>query len=370
MVDRRHRIPPRKSSPEDARRANRRLLLDLLRAEGPTSRADLARLTGLTPATVSNVTRDLLAEGLLADRGVQSGSVGKPATLLGLEPGARVVVAADLSDADQLLVIEADLAGTVLARHHFPFDGATGDDATDFVADRLGDIVAAADRPVLGVGVGTPGLVDDQGIVRDAAHLAWGKVELATRLGDRLGLPTQVDNDANAAALAEVAFGPTPATDLLLVRVGRGVGAGLVLDGEVRRGVRSAAGEIGHVVVDPEGNPCACGRRGCLETVIGTPGLRAALAATDDPLPVLSAAGRRLGDALAPVVGTLDLHQVVVAGPPELGDEFCTAVAAALEPRLLPALAEHVSVRTSLLGDDAVALGAVAAVLDARLGAG
>jgi predicted NBD/HSP70 family sugar kinase len=134
-------------------------------------------------------------------------------------------------------------------------------------------------------------------------------------------------------------------------------------------GDRYAAGEIGHVVVDPQGEQCACGLRGCLETVIATPHLRTRLSAADAPEPVLAAAGRRLGEALAPVVSTLNLREVVLSGPVDLlDDRFRDAALDTIRSRTLPAVGDNVEVRPTVLGEDDVHLGAARLVLDRELG--
>ena len=361
----------RKASPEDARQTNRALLLDLLRREGPLSRADLARITGLTPATVGNVARELLADDLIEDRGTQSGSVGKPARLLGIHAAGRTIVGIDLSDPDEVRGVRTDLAGQVLGRHQQPRQGATGPAAVEAVIAFARELVEACEHPLLGVGIGTPGLVDEAGIVRDAANLGWTKVDLAMELSSALGAPVLIDNDANAAAVAELAFGPAT-SDLILLRVGKGLGAGIVLDGVIRRGARSGAGEIGHVVVDPGGAPCPCGRVGCLETVLSVPALRARLDGLDGQRAraVIEEAGATLGATLAVVASALDVHDIAIAGPPLLDRTFLEATAAALTSRLLPALADQVEVRSSHVGEDAVALGAAALVRNRQLGLG
>ncbi len=149
---------------------------------------------------------------------------------------------------------------------------------------------------MLGVGVGTPGVVDGRGVILDAHNLQLGDVDLTGILRRQLDLPVYVANDANTAVLAEYTFGGTTAADLMLLRIGTGVGAGLVVGGALVQGHAWAAGEIGHVVVDPAGVRCACGKTGCLETILSVPHLRH----SDRPL---ASVGTVLGEVLAPVVG-------------------------------------------------------------------
>lgn len=344
------------------------------------SRADLARTTGATRVTVSDLVSELLDEGLVEELGTRTEQrPGKPATLVGFVPDARVIASADLSDDSQFRFALANLAGKVLVRHEVDRQDRTGAEAIDLVAESLVSILEQADRPVLGIGVGSPGVVQPEGVVLEAPNLGWFERDLASILAIRLGAgPVHVANDANAAALGELSLGGPPGRSLLLVKVGHGVGAGLVIDGHLVVGERFAAGEIGHVVADAEGEQCVCGRRGCLEAAIAAPLLRKRLAAASagrDDAPalaekaVLSQAGGLLGRVLAPVVGALNLREVVLSGPLDvLGDTFRRSALSAMQHRTMPAVGESVDVRLTQLGEDDVLLGAAMLVLDQELG--
>jgi predicted NBD/HSP70 family sugar kinase len=297
---------------EDTRRHHRSLILQHLFAEGPASRADLARATGLTRVTVSDLVGGLIADGLVGELGAPAESkVGKPPTLVGMLAEAAHIVALDLSPDDRMIGAVLDLFGQVKARAEAPLYGAVGADAVGVavgLASRLRSIAAqgAAARPVLGVGVGTPGVVDGAGVIRYAHNLAWTDVDLTGILRRQLGLPVYVTNDANTAVLAEYTFGGTTAADLMLLRIGIGVGAGLVVGGALVQGHGGAAGEIGHVVVDPDGARCACGKVGCLETILSASYLRCALKHSANHS--LASVGAVVGKVLAPVVAALNLH--------------------------------------------------------------
>jgi predicted NBD/HSP70 family sugar kinase len=357
--------------PEDARRANRSLILRALHHGGPASRADLAKLVGLTPATVSSVVRDLIDAGVVHELGRTSGNIGKPATMIGIEPGGRQVVTISLSEPDRFVGALVDLAGRVTFRREYDRDGRTGDDAVALVRSICDDLLANADRPIAGIGIASPGIVDQHGVVLRAARLDWTKLALADEIALHTGHPTVVANDANAAALAELTFGRSHATDFVLLRIGQGVGAGLVLSGNLYHGSRAAAGEIGHVVVDPDGDACTCGKRGCLETVISAPLLDTRLRdiTADERADVLTHAGERLGIALATVLSVLDIADVVLSGPdPVLTDEFRSAAVSAVADRTMPEISEALVVRASATGHDDVVLGAAALLLDRELG--
>jgi predicted NBD/HSP70 family sugar kinase len=358
--------PRRKAVPGDTRRHNRSLVLRTIFRSGPVSRADLARSTHLTRAATSELAAELLAEGIVEELGTRPDQgVGKPATLLGLVPDARFTVTLDLSDDTRFRAALVDLAGKVLDRRTAPRDGRQAEAALALATELCVDLAGAADRPLLGVGVGSPGVVDPAGIVLEAPNLGWHGVELSTRLAQSLDgrVPVHVANDANAIALGELGLGGPAERSLFLVKIGLGVGAGLVLDGHLVVGDRFAAGEIGHVVVDPDGEPCACGRVGCLETAVAAPHLRRAGERKRQ------AGGRRLGEALAPVVSTLNLREIVLSGPLDVLDEsFRAAALDAIRERTMPAVGDNVDLRLSSLGEDDVLLGAAMLVLDRELG--
>jgi len=362
-----------KAVPEDARRHNRSLMLQSLISDGPLSRADLARATHLTPTSTSDLVAGLLEEGLVEDLGRRAArGVGKPATLVGIVPDARHIVTLDLSADEDVHGAVVDLIGKVLYRRTVAREERTGQDAVALAVRLARELTAATDQPILGVGVGSPGVVDPDGVVLEAANLGWHDLPLAHHLGSVLDLPVHVANDANVAVLADYALGDESSDNLLLVKVGKGVGAGLLIAGQLFTGDRSAAGEIGHVTVDERGELCACGRRGCLETAIAVPRLRARLAVARDErakVKVLEAAGRRLGLALATVVSALNLDDVVLSGPPDVVTEaFRAAALATIRRRTIPSVGEHVSLRFDSLGDDDVLLGAAVLVRSAELG--
>jgi predicted NBD/HSP70 family sugar kinase len=364
--------PTTKVMPGQARGHNRSLVLQSLYSDGPQSRADLARVTALTPVTIGALVSDLLAEGLAVELGTRTASrVGKPATLVGFDPGAAHIVSIDLSPDQRVRGAVLDLNGTILSSTEVDRVGKTGTAAVDLVTDLAGRLVAGAERPVLGVGVGSPGVVDSSGTVLDAPNLGWTRVPLAAKLRAALERPVHVANDADAAALAEHSFGGAGAAGVLVVTVGLGVGAGILLDGALVRGERFAAGEIGHVTVEERGADCACGRTGCLETVLAAPQLRSRLAGLDaaGQRRVLANAGKRLGVALAPVISTLDLGAIVLNGPPDLlGGPLLESLSTTVRRRVMPVVAEALDIRLSTLHENSVLLGASVLVLSGQLG--
>jgi len=356
--------------PEHARAHNRALVLQALyRGEG-LSRADIAREVGLTRVTISDLVSGLIAEGLVVELGLRTDArPGKPATLLDINRTGFSIVALDLSYDSLFRGALTDLDGNVLQREQIDVTGIAGADAVDAVIELLDRLVAGAVTPVLGVGVGTPGVVNAEGAVLSAPNLGWADVPLQALLAAHSSLPVQVANDANVAALAERTFGGGE-PDMILIRVGRGVGAGVVVADAVVQGARSAAGEIGHVVVGTDGGDrCACGKDGCLETWLAIPRLHARLDGGADREAVLVEAGQRLGIALAPVVGALNLGEVVLSGPLDLLDgPLLASTAETLRNRTMADFHGDLALRMTTLGRDIVVLGAAVMVLTGQLG--
>jgi predicted NBD/HSP70 family sugar kinase len=362
----------RKLRPEDARRSNLALVLQAIYDDSQLSRADLARATGLTKVTVSDLVADLIGSGLVLESGTSGMQrPGKPSTLLAFRPEARDILAMDLSARDQLRGAVLSLRGEPLLTTVRPLDGAVGDDALAAARELAGDLARAATHPVLGLGVGTPGTVNTAGTVLSAPNLHWHNLPLQQLLHDDLGLPVRVENDANVAVLAERRFAGG-ADDLVRVQLSRGVGAGLLVGGRLVHGAASDAGEIGHVVIDESGSTCGCGKVGCLETWTSVPALTARIAAEPERRDqLLAEAGHRLGLALAPVVGMLGLAHIVVGGPGEIAtDALLDAARECIADRTRSEFRPELELTASSLGADAVLLGAAALVLLNELGVG
>lgn len=371
--------PTGKVLPEHARHHNRALVLQTLYSTGAQSRADVARGTGLTRVTVSDLVADLMAEGLVIELGQREDArPGKPATLIDVDRAAFHIIVVDLSEHEVFRGAVAGLEGQIIARDEIARDGATGEEAVQLVEQLVERLLTRTTTPVLGIGIGSPGVVDPLGVVRSAPNLGWHDVALQERVAARFALPVHVANDANVAVLAE--HGSSHHDDLLLVKIGHGVGAGLIIGGRPVIGGGFAAGEIGHVVVGTDGGPrCACGRDGCLETWLSVPRLTARLAelggepdgaeaasARDD---VLREAGRRLAIVLAPVVGALNLSEVVLSGPARLLDGvFHEAAVDTLRKRTMAEFNRDLRLRMSEQAEDIVLRGAAVMVLSGQLG--
>lgn len=328
------------------RRINQNLLLNLIRTQGPISRAELAKRTHLAPATVSQITQALLTRGLVQEIGAGSSSGGRRPVLLKLEPQAGFVVGLKLS-ADSIAAAVTDLEATVLHYLEIPHStrGATAPTLRALiraVERTLRESRAKSDK-VLGIGIGIGGVIDSQnGICRHSTILNWHDVQVAQPLGDHFQLPVYVDNDVNTLTIAEQWFGHGKGVDhFAVITVGRGVGMGIVANGQFYRGALGGAGEVGHITVDPDGPRCDCGKRGCLEALASDQSVVArvreaiqagkktqlserglsfdrivAAAQAGDALArrVLADSGRWLGIGIANVVNLLNPELVIVGG--------------------------------------------------------
>ncbi|NUR28280.1 MAG: ROK family transcriptional regulator [Catenulispora sp.] len=379
-------VPERRSTPErtkastlDSRVHNRSLVLATLFHRGPMTRPEIALASGLTAPTISALVGELEQDGLVADIGPRAGSRrGKPAGLVRIEDDALNLVVLDLSHSDRFTGAVLNLRGEVVARAHRMIGEAVGDAAAALAFALAGDLMELAPRRVLGIGVGTPGIVDDTGVLRQAAHLEWNDLPLAARLTAEFGVPAFVGNDINVAALAVRNFRGVRSQNLVVVSIEHGVGAGLIIGGELVEGDQFAAGEIGHVTVwdgghdGADGEPCVCGRRGCLDQLIDAAHVRRALAGAADEAErtaVFQRAGRALGTVLAPIVSVLNLNDIVLTGPADLVEgPFSAAVTDTIRARTLAPISASVVVH-SLAGDqDLILLGAGCLVLSAELG--
>jgi N-acetylglucosamine repressor len=390
---------PGKATHAQTRAHNASLVLRALYDLGPISRAGIARLTGLTRTSVGELVAELETEGLAEDIGRGPSTGGKAPTLVALIDDARHVVTLDLGERTFTAAL-LNLRGTIRHRATRDLRGADGDAALALVTDLIDEILAGEHSPILGIGVGTPGIVGEDGTIRWAVNLSWADLPLGEILQTRYQLPTIVANDSRAAAIATYLFGGEDRpSNLVAIKVGRGIGAGLVLNGELFVGDGDGAGEIGHIVVEPDGAECHCGRFGCLETVASAPAIlraaevagvgradatgragaageltlrelaAAARAGDETALAVVRAAGRALGTAIANLIGILDVREIVVHGSvTALGEPWLEAIRDEATRRSLGPLSRETRLIDGGTGDDLTLLGAAAMLLTRELG--
>ncbi|MBT2484443.1 MULTISPECIES: ROK family transcriptional regulator [unclassified Microbacterium] len=360
-----------KALPEHNRRRNRAMLLQTLFHEGPRSRADIARGSGLNKVTVSAIVGDLIEQGILVEAGHSTDvRVGKPATLVAIDDDSRSVISLDLSDALSFRGAVMNLRSR--ASHQLQVDVRTerGDAAIARVMALAEELLAQAPAPVLGIGVGSPGVVDRTGVVRFAPHLGWFHADLRGALSERFGLPVHVVNDANGMALAVHTFRENDGRSILIVTIQRGAGAGLIVGESLIDGMDFTAGEIGHVVVDPRRETdCLCGRAGCLDSIVAVPAIRRRLDAGEDRQVVMDDAADALAAAVAPIISLLGATHVVIVGPEDVYDEdFARRTREHLAERTFPSTTSSIGVDIASDGGLLALQGPLVAVLSAELG--
>lgn len=360
----------RGASPADLRRRNRRAILQLLYPRNIFSRAELAKVTGLSKAAVSEVVAELIDDDLVKELGVQnSEGRGKPAIGIGFNAAGRQIITVDLSQPQLMIGTVQDLVGRVLVRIDRQVSASRlplGD-----VQALAATLLARASAPVLGLAVATPGAVTPSGTVLYAPNLGWNRVDVAHDLQSSLQLPVTVINDADAAALGERQFG-TGRADLLFIQLARGLGAGVLLADHLVVGQGYTAGEIGHVVVDPSGPACRCGKHGCLETLVSLTAIEAQLSpssqTTAHPAPplreVLAQAGHTLATHLIFPIATNSICDVVVSRVKDYDlQPLLQAMEEVFRSRLGTEQSHQITVRQSSLGPELVSLGAAVATL-------
>lgn len=275
------------------RRHNLAVVMNHLRVHGSRSRARVAAETGLNKATVSSLVAELAERGLVNEGATERGAVGRPGRVVELDAVRHVAIGVEVN-IDYVSVLGMNLRGEAIAESRVPLDTANMDPAA--LLHRMGEVtkalidpmVARGTRPV-GLTLAVPGIVESAtGIVFDAPNLGWRAIPVAEPLRQHLGnpdFPILLDNEANLAALAELDVrGSKTAQELLLVMGAVGVGGGVVTRGELIRGTKGFAGEIGHMQVERGGRRCQCGRRGCWETVVGLHAFLGLAAVKNDPV--------------------------------------------------------------------------------------
>jgi predicted NBD/HSP70 family sugar kinase len=374
------------------RAINRAAILTTIKSNGLIDRAQVARLTGLSPATVTGITSELIEEGLVFEKQPGDSRGGRPPILLAINPRGGFVVGIKLME-DHALGALTDLESTVIAKDSRPLENKNSSEAIAVLGALVLSLVAQANidrRRLLGVGVGLAGVVDSEhGVLRESPFFGWRDLPLRDLLQNLVQTPVYLDNDVNTLTLAEQWFGAGQGVDhFLVVTVGRGIGLGVVANGRFYRGAGGGAGELGHTLIDPQGPLCDCGKHGCLETYAGYPGLlRSAhqaylsgevdqdvttieqlirLAGAGQPamMELLAQAGGLLGRAMSSLVNILNPALIIIGGEGvQLGAPFFEPLQNALRQYSMPNLFQDVRIQIEPWGDDVWARGAASLVL-------
>ena len=384
-------------APGAVRAQHHAVLLRLLWAHREVSRAELARLTGLSRSTVSTIVADILATGLVRETRAGSSSGGRRPIMLGFDDNARVILGLDIG-ASHVGGVLTNLRGQILARRETEITSrAMPGPALDKVTELALELIGNRNDILLGIGVALPAPLHPttRRVLRSILP-QWSDIDVGTELSQRLNTVVRLNNDANLGALAELWWGAgKDGGDLVFVKVATGIGAGLIIGGRIMEGVNGIAGELGHLSIDPNGPPCICGVNGCLNVIVGTQALLARAEArrphfgdstlptgqmtlddliegtrNEDPLSleIIRFAGERLGQGLATLLNVLDPATIVLGGDlTRAGKPLLESVRKAILSRILVTSTGDERVVESQIDRQSVALGAATLILRAAI---
>ena len=366
---------------------NRSIILNVIKTEGEVSRVALAHMTGLSAATVTTITGQLIHEDLVFEKANGDSTGGRPPIILALNPRGGFVIGIKLME-DHAVGALTDLNAAVLQKDSIVFPDGTVNGVIDSLVRLVNTLILdgnIARKSLLGVGVGLAGVVDSSsGMLRQSPFFGWKDTPLRDLLQERLRVPVSIDNDVNTLTLGEKWLGSgIPEDNFVVVTVGRGIGMGMVINGEIVRGKSGGAGEFGHIVVDPNGPLCDCGKHGCLESFISDRALLSTAcrqvsedvrdiddlvkrAADGNPAAqsVLASAGTLLGRQIANLVNILGPKLIILSGEGvRMGNAFFKPLLESVAQNVMPGLAEDTEIRISTWEDDVWARGAASVVI-------
>lgn len=360
------------------KKINKSIILHTIRTQSPVSRAKVSEMTGLNKATVSNLVAELCGQELVTEAGPGESSGGRKPLMLHFNEMAGSVIGIELR-VKQLKAVLCNLGGGilheqegVLEAHDFPY-------VLEQMQQMISALIAAAPPSpygLVGIGVGVPGMVDEQGVVLFAPNLGWEMVDLRSILESAFEVPVTIDNEANAGAQGELNFGAArDVRHLLYISAGSGIGSGIIIGGELYKGARGYAGETGHMTIEAEGKPCSCGSRGCWELYASektydNPGLslpartttglvRYAQEGHEETLRHLNSIGEYLGIGVTNLINSFNPELIVIGGAlseaePWLGEPLRRVVA----ERTLPYHKQQLEITFSTLGGRGTMIGA------------
>jgi predicted NBD/HSP70 family sugar kinase len=381
--------PPKGADQTIVRKFNRAQILNHLRLQGAISRAVLAKQTGLTRSTISRIIDELLSENLVHEIAGSQNDRGRPGILLSLNPKGGAAIGLEIG-VHFISILLTDFLSTPIWRNRITLDdNFTWKDyshkAEDLICQAI-EIAKQNDLPLMGIGVAVWGLINyKEHTIQFAPNLHWRDVPLEAKWAQLFHVPVYVENDANASALGEYYFGVgKKIEDFIYMSMDIGVGSGIISKGHLFRGAIGFAGEIGHITIDPSGVLCSCGRRGCLETKVGSHVIIQRYEALSkekgmnlekiiqrgqagDPISrkVFFEVGEALGVAIGHAVNMFNPSGVILGW--SLGQAFdllLPGIELSLQKSTLRELRENLAIMPSMNGADDALLGSIALVLD------
>lgn len=381
---------------------NRSLILNIIREKGPISRAEIAKLTKLTPPTVSNLVKELLQAEIVIEQRLGESSGGRKPTMLTLNSEMFHVIGLDIGSHD-LKIILTTITGKIFKKRVVPIpEEITNDLLLQLMVESIRSLTDADDiddSKIIGIGVGMHGIVDvEKGISVLAPNLNLKNIPIKAVLEKEFNMIVKVENDARAMGLGELWFGHGAGVNSFVsINIGRGIGAGIVMNGKLYHGSHCISGEIGHMVIDLNGPKCTCGNYGCLQTFASGPSIvenvkkelrlghgslleersgqnfekitgemvyEAALQKDSLSINALNQAGRYLGVGITNLIHIINPERIILGGGVTNAKEFIfESILKTVRQRALTDLAKQTEIIVSNFGDDATAMGAVALIL-------
>lgn len=369
------------------RALNRSLILNYLRVHGPTARTEIVRNTGLSAGSVSEITGELIQNSFVFEESTGESSGGRKPILLALNPDVGYVVGIKLME-DKITIAITNFLADIIATKQVEYTLGSPQVVIKNIADVIYTFIQETDLPkenLLGVGIGLSGIVDaENGILYHSPIIGWNDIPIGEMLSEIMNVPVLIDNDVNTFTLTELWFGiGRGAEHFMTVTVGRGIGLGIVTNGNIYRG-QGGAGEFGHTVIARGGRLCECGKQGCLEAYISDPALLKEASEKGIILPadgietlsdlaasgnaeaaeIISSAGAIFGSALANLANIFDPDFIIVGGEGlHLGDAFLQSMQETFLRDTMPALRGRTKITIDQLNDSAWARGAAGLIL-------
>lgn len=371
------------------KKINKSIVLDTIRRHAPLSRAKLSEVTGLNKATVSNLVADLISDELVQEIGPGESSGGRKPLMLLFRGTAGYAVGLELS-VTRLKGVLTDLEGHIVADYAVDLkqhDATSVFEQLKLAASHLIKQAPPSPHGVIGIGIGVPGMVAEQGTVLFAPNLKWEMVPLRSMMEESFKLPVTIDNEANAGARGELNFGAgVGVRHLIYISAGIGIGSGIMVDGELYKGAWGYAGETGHMSIEAEGLPCSCGNRGCWELyasekVYEHPDQQHLPAHTtkeliehaqnghQDVIALYNIIGRKLGVGITNIVNSFNPERIIIGGPlSEAKPWIESALKQVVEERTLPYHRRSLQVEWAALGSRSTRIGAAYSAISQFLG--
>lgn len=385
--------------PTHVRDHNLSQVLKLIHEKGGISRATIVRTTGLSATSVSSIVSELIASGFVFEAGEGKSSGGRRPILLKFDPDFKLTVGVDLG-ASHITTIIANLFGEIKDKRSQKY--ATADrpyQAITLIKDQISDLMATQGLQtgdILGIGIAVPAPLEGEHLDRLSPVILpkWKDILIKDEIVEAFDLPVYIDNDANVGAIAEKWWGSGKGnSNFVYIKLGTGVGSGLIVQDEIYRGTGGTAGEIGHTSINENGPQCRCGNFGCMESYVGIPSILAAArerskhfpasvlfqnqknitieaitaaALQQDPLAldIVQSAGRYLGISIANLLNLVNPELIVLGGElVDAGDAFLDAVRQTAFGRSISKAAKEATIKTSGLKEDVVGIGAATLVI-------